>query len=176
VRKARRRGRLSAAAALAVALIGGCTTTARLGAADDIHAFLVAIRDDDKAGFNAHVDRSALKAELRDRLVADAIHRDAGLGALAAMIGAPLVDVAVDKLVQPEVFRAAAEAAGYSPEKPLPGTLQIAESLRAIDDAHVCIARTRASPCIFTFTDEDGVWRLTALEVDPALVRKVLKS
>lgn len=166
--------RLLAIAALT--LLAACASTARLSAADDIHAFLIAIRDDDKAGFNAHVDRPALTAELRDKLVAGAMRQDAGLGALAAAIGAPLADIAVDKLVQPEVFRVVAESAGYSPDKPLPGALQIAESLRTIDLDHVCVARTRTSPCIFIFTDEDGAWRLTSIEADPALFRKLLKG
>ncbi len=169
-----RRARVLLAAA--AGLLAACASTARLSAADDIHAFLLAIRDDDKAAFNAHVDRPALKAELQDRLVAEAARQDSGLGALAAALGAPLVDVAVDHLVQPEVFRAVAERAGYSPSKPLPGAIQIAEGLRAIDADHVCVARARDAPCIFTFTDEDGVWRLTAIEADPALIRKLLKS
>ncbi len=101
-----RRARVLLAAA--AGLLAACASTARLSAADDIHAFLLAIRDDDKAAFNAHVDRPALKAELQDRLVAEAARQDSGLGALAAALGAPLVDVAVDHLVQPEVFRAVA--------------------------------------------------------------------
>ena len=51
------------AAALALA---GCATANRLGAANDVHALLVAIRDDDQAGFDAHVDRNALKEQLQD--------------------------------------------------------------------------------------------------------------
>ncbi len=149
-----------------VALLGACASTARLSAAGDIHAFLVAIRDDDKTTFNAHVDRPALKAQLRDKLVADAGRRDPGLGALAAALGPPLVDVAVDKLVQPEVFREVAEGLGYSPDKPLPGSLSIAEALRPIDDTHVCVVRKKDAPCIFVFADEGGVWRLTAFEGD----------
>ena len=167
-------GRTIAVAALA--LLAACASTARLGAGDDIHAFMVAIRDDDKVGFNAHVDRGALKAELRDKLVADATRQDAGLGMLAAALGPPLVDVAVDRLVQPEVVRTVAEQAGYSPAKPLPGAIQIAEGLRTTDADHVCVARTRTAPCIFIFTDEDGVWRLTSIQADPALLHKLLKG
>jgi hypothetical protein len=149
-----------------VALLGACASTARLSAAGDIHAFLVSIRDDDKTAFNAHVDRPALKAQLRDKLVADAARRDAGLGALAAALGPPLVDVAVDKLVQPEIFREVAEELGYAADKPLPGSLAIAEALRPIDDTHVCVVRKKDAPCIFVFADEGGVWRLTAFEGD----------
>lgn len=172
----RARPSLAVLGAIGAAMLAGCLATARLSAADDIHAFLVAIRDGDQTAFNLHVDRSALRTELRDKLVAEAARRDAGLGALAAALGPALVDVAVDKLVQPQVFRLVAETAGYSPDKPLPGAVQIAEGLRSLDDAHVCVARTRSAPCIFTFADEGGVWRLTAIEADPALLRKLLKG
>ena len=160
----------------ALALVSACTSAARLGAAGDIHAFLVAIRDDDKAAFNAHVDRAALKAQLRDKLAADAARRDPALGALAVALGPPLVDVAVDKLVQPEFFREAAEALGYSPDKPLPNSFAIAEALRPIDEAHVCVVRKKDAPCIFIFTDEQGVWRLTAFEGAQDLFRRALKD
>jgi hypothetical protein len=149
-----------------VALLGGCASTARLSAAGDVHAFLVSIRDDDKASFNAHVDRPALKGQLSGRLVAEAARRDTGLGALAAALGPPLVDVAVDKLVQPGVFREVAEELGYAPDKPLPSSLAIAEALRPIDEDHVCVVRKKDSPCLFVFANEDGVWRLTAFEGD----------
>jgi hypothetical protein len=161
---------------LAAMLLAACTASARLSAADDIHAFLVSIRDDDKTAFDAHVDRPALKAQLRDKLAADAAKRDAGLGVLAAALGPPLVDLAVDKLVQPEVFREAADALGYAPDKPLPSAFAIAEALRSIDDTHVCVARKKDAPCIFIFTDEDGTWRLTAFQADDALFRRALRG
>jgi hypothetical protein len=161
---------------LAAMLLTACTATARLSAAGDIHAFLVSIRDDDKTAFNAHVDRRALKAQLRDKLVADAAKRDPGLAVLAAALGPPLVDLAVDKLVQPGVFREAADAFGYAPDKPLPSDFAIAEGLRSIDETHVCVARKKDAPCIFIFTDEDGTWRLTAFQADDALFRRALKG
>jgi hypothetical protein len=160
-----RASRILAIGALA-ALLGACASTARLSAAGDVHAFLVSIRDDDKATFDAHVDRAALKAQLRDRLVADAARRDAALGVIAAALAPPLVDVAVDKLVQPEVFRVVAEELGYAPDRPPPGDFAIAEALKPIDDTHVCIVRKKDAPCIFVFADEGGVWRLTAFEGD----------
>jgi hypothetical protein len=159
----------------ALVMLSACTATAPLSAAGDVHAFLVSIRDDDKAAFNAHVDRKALKAQLRDKLAADAARRDPALGALAVALGPPLIDVAVDKLVQPEFFRETAEVLGYSPDKPLPSSLAIAEALRPIDGDHVCVTRKKDAPCIFIFTDEDGVWRLTGIEAAD-LVRRALKD
>ena len=51
-------------------LLAACATANRVGAANDIHALLTAIRDDDRAAFDARVDRDALKAEMSTRALA----------------------------------------------------------------------------------------------------------
>lgn len=164
------RVRLTLIAALAI-LVQACAATTQLSAGSDIHAFLLSIRDDDQAEFDAHIDRAALKTQLRAKLIVDATSRGGDLGALAAVVGRPLVDFAVDNLVQPEVFRAAAAEFGYSPDRPIPNTLVIAEALKPIDADHVCITRKHDGPCVFDFTNEGGVWRLTAFEGDRSLLR-----
>ena len=148
-----------------------CGVTTQLGAAGDIHAFLIAIRDDDKPVFDAHVDRDALKAQLRARLIADAARDQSGLGAIAAVLSRPLVEVAVDELVQPEVFQAVAEYLGYSRQTPVPGQIVIAEALKPIDADNVCVTRKRNGPCVLVFRNEGGVWRLVAFEGDAKLLR-----
>ena len=45
--------------------LASCATTEGLSAAGDVHALLVSIRDNDKAAFDAHVDRKALEAQLQ---------------------------------------------------------------------------------------------------------------
>jgi hypothetical protein len=162
--------RLALITALAV-MAQACAATTQLSAGNDIHAFLLSIRDSDQSSFDAHIDRPALKAQLRAKLIADAARQSNDLGALAAVVGRPLVNFAVDNLVQPEVFRAAAAELGYSPDRPIPNTLVIAEALKPIDDSHVCVAKKRDGPCIFDFTNEGGVWRLTAFEGDRSLLR-----
>ena len=164
------RVRLAVVIALAI-LAQACAATTQLSAGSDVHAFLVSIRDDDQAAFDAHVDRAALKAQLHAKLIADATRRSNGLGALAAAIGQPLVDFAVDQLVQPEVFRAAAAEFGYSPDRPIPNTLVIAQALRPIDADHVCVVKKHDGPCIFDFVNEGGTWRLAAFEGDRSLLR-----
>jgi Protein of unknown function (DUF2939) len=164
------RFRLVIVIALAI-LAQACAGATQISAGSDIHAFLLSIRDDDQAAFDAHIDRPALKRQLRAKLIVDASRRSDDLGALAAVVGRPLVDFAVDNLVQPEVFRAAAAEFGYSPDRPIPSTLVIAEAIRPIDDDHVCVPRKRDGPCVFDFTNEGGVWRLTAFEGDASLLR-----
>ncbi len=164
------RAKLALILGLAI-LAQACAATTQLSAGADIHAFLLSIRDDDQASFDAHVDRAALKVQLRGKLIAEASRRSDDLGALAAVVGRPLVDFAVDNLVQPEVFRAAAAELGYSRDRPIPNTLVIAQALKPIDDTHICVVRKRDGPCIFDFTQEASVWRLTAFEGDRSLLR-----
>ena len=154
---------------VALALVAsGCATVPRFEAAGDIHDFLSAIRDGDKARFDAHVDRPALKAQLKSRLIADqaSAHGEASWQALGALLAGPLVDVGVDTLVQPTTFRAEALRLGYSPDRPLPNRLEITSALRQIDAGHVCIVTHREGPCTLVFRDEDGVWRLIGYEGD----------
>ena len=53
---------------LALAL-ASCATTSRLDAAGDVHDLLVSIRDNDKAAFERHIDRPALRRNIEGRLV-----------------------------------------------------------------------------------------------------------
>jgi hypothetical protein len=55
--------------------LSACATVDRVDAAGDVHDLLVAIRDNDRATFDAHVDRRALKAEIEARLVDEARNR-----------------------------------------------------------------------------------------------------
>jgi hypothetical protein len=159
---------------LAALALGACATVQSYDAAGDVHALLIAIRDQDKAAFDAHVDRPALKSQLRARLMAGFLRQgDAkgDAGALGVMLAGPLVDIAVDALVQPSVFLAVAEAKGYSPSRPIPGRAAIAAAIRPLGEGRVCVFTKRDGPCVLDFQDEGGVWRLVAFEGDPGMLR-----
>ena len=78
------------------AALASCATATRLDAAGDVHALLIAIRDNDKAAFNAHVDRQALKASIEARLVGEAekATKDENLRALGALAAPYLAEAA----------------------------------------------------------------------------------
>jgi hypothetical protein len=152
-------------------LASACAGIGRYDAAGDVHALLIAIRDGDARAFNAHVDRPTLKQQLRARLMDQANRRGGGLGALGAVLAGPLIDVAVDALVQPDVFRAVGEAMGYSPDVPIPNRVAIASLLRRLDDDRVCAPIKSNGPCLLVFRNEDGVWRLTGFDGDIAMLR-----
>lgn len=155
-------GRLLVGAAAAAAMLSACATVPRYRAADDVHALLVSIRDGDRTRFEAHVDRPALKIQLRARVIAQAA--GGRWGALGAALAGPLVDFGVDALVRPEVFRAEAVRLGYDPNTPLPGTLRIAALIKPLGDGRACVQEYRGGPCVLSFNDQGGVWRLTGYE------------
>lgn len=152
---------------LAAALIlANCATVDRYDAARDVHALLVSIRDDDRATFEAHVDRAALKRQIEARLIAETRRPELSKewGALGALLAQPLADVAGEALVQPRVFRSIAAQYGYTPDKPIPGPLAIGGALKPVGEGQVCATRKKDGPCLLTFTRQDGVWRLSGFE------------
>jgi hypothetical protein len=154
-------------------LASACATTQRIEAGGDVHALLIAIRDDDHASFDAHVDRVALEHELEARLLDRTQQPQASdtVKALGALLARPLAQLAGDTLIRPKVFRAVAEYYGYRPQVPIPSQLEIAEALRALPDGRVCAAKSHKGPCLITFADEDGTWRLVSFDGDISLLR-----
>ncbi|MFD1191408.1 DUF2939 domain-containing protein [Phenylobacterium conjunctum] len=153
--------------------LSACATAQRLSAANDVHALLVSIRDNDSAAFEAHVDRKALKREIEARLVDRTRTAQGGDGwkALGVILAPALADIAGDSLVQPKVFRSVAEYYGYKPSTPIPGAVAIAGSLKAMPDGRVCATRKRDGPCMLVFTQTDGTWKLSGFEGDISMLR-----
>ena len=143
-----------------------CSTIPRFEAANDLHAFLVSIRDGDRAEFDAHVDRPALKEQLRSRLLTESAHASGALSAssFGALLAGPLVDFGVDTLVRPDVFRAIAVEVGYAPDRPIPSTLAIAQFVRPLDSDRACVFTKKNGPCVLVFKDEAGIWKLIGFE------------
>ena len=148
---------------LAVAcLLAGCAATDRYGAAGDVHALMIAIRDNDHAAFDAKVDRRAIEARLQVAMIsrAKAARLSPELTLLGAWLAGPASEVAGDVLVQPSVFRDVAYYYGYRPDMPIPNRLALATALTALPDGRVCATMRKNGPCLVTFAHEDGVWRL----------------
>ena len=168
----KRAGAAVASLSLAALSLAGCATTERISAAPDVHALMVAIRDDDRAAFDAHVDRPALEGEIQALILRRAAAPDAppAVKAAALLLSGPMAGVAGDVFIRPSVFRAVAEYYGYRPGQPLPGDFAIAEMLRGLPGGQVCAAR-RHGGCLVTFADEDGVWRMVGFDGDLAMLR-----
>lgn len=156
--------------AVIVLTLAGCATASRFDAAGDVHDLLVAIRDNDKAAFDAHVDRKALKRSIESRMTREAEHADMddGWRAAAALLAPSLADIAGEALIRPDVFRAAARHYGYTPDQPLPNRIAISSALKALPDGRVCATKKKDGPCLLVFTQQDGVWKLSGFEGDLA--------
>ena len=152
----------------AALLLSACASVQRLDAANDVHALLLSIRDDDQTAFDAHVDRPALEQELQAKLQARLEKR---MGGLAGLFGPSLVQAAGDVLIQPQVFKLVAEQYGYTPSTRIPGPVAIAGALKPLPDGRVCATRKKDGPCLLTFTKEAGVWKLTGFEGDTSMLR-----
>lgn len=160
-----------ALAAAASLLTSACATGERLSAASDVHALLVSIRDNDRAAFDAHVDRPALEGELQAVIVqrAKASNLPGSLQGLGLLASGPLSHAAAGMVLRPDVFRAVADYYGYRPDQPLPGVLSLSAVLSPLPDGRVCARERRSGPCLMTFADEGGVWKLVAVDVSRAL-------
>lgn len=156
---------------IALALtLAACATAQKLGAANDVHALLVSIRDNDSAAFDAHVDHDALKQQLQAQLD-QRIGQSRTARQLAALLGPQVVEFADQALIQPKTFRMVAEQYGYRPETTIPNVIVIAQVLKPLPDGRVCATKKKDGPCMLVFTKEQGVWKLSSFEGDFSMLR-----
>lgn len=151
--------------------LSACATGERLSAASDVHSLLVSIRDNDRHGFDAHIDRPALEGEIQDVMVlqSKATGVGEGLTGLSILASGPLSRVAAGVVLRPEVFRAIADYYGYNPEQPLPGAVRLAAALTPVSGGRVCAKDARTGVCLLTFAQEAGSWRLVAFDASSVL-------
>lgn len=157
---------------LAVLSLAACATVQRLPAAGDVHALLIAIRDNDQAKFDSLVDRRALDRQIGSILVEKVAAKDSKYGALASLLAPSLAKQAGDMFIQPEVFHAVAEHYGYTSATKIPNIIYIAQALRPLPDGRVCAMTKKDGPCLLDFTKaEDGRWKLSGFEGDTSMLR-----
>jgi hypothetical protein len=154
----------------AVLTLAACATAQKLGAANDVHALLVAIRDNDSQTFDAHVDHDALKKQLQAYLQSR-VANSKQLKGLAGLLGPSVVDFADEALIQPKTFRLVAEQYGYKSDAKIPNPLVIAQVLKQLPDGRVCATKAKDGPCVLMFTKEQGVWKLSSFEGDFSTLR-----
>ncbi|THD60716.1 DUF2939 domain-containing protein [Phenylobacterium sp.] len=158
------------ALAAAVLALSACATAQKIGAAGDVHALLISIRDNDRAAFDAHVDHAALKAQLQST-IEDQLGKSKSMKGLAALLGPSTLDLADQLLVQPKTFRLVAEQYGYRADTQIPGPIVISQALKTLPDGRVCATKKKDGPCLLMFTKEQGVWKLTGFEGDSSMLR-----
>ena len=154
VRRMLRRGGL-AALCLLLPLVAGCGVDVRADAAQGVARFLDAVRRDDRAGFEAAIDRPAVRADLRDQL-AD-LARANGLD-----VEGGASEFALDRMITPEAFRLVEAKTGQA--MPVaPTAAQVALLMHVQDRKHVCLGEPVQGHCLLAFAKRRGTWRLVGM-------------
>lgn len=155
--------RTPARLAVQAALLLVCACGARdpvKAATPDVQGLLAALQAGDARGFEAHLDRPALRADLR-RQVAGVGHAN-GLD----VEGGPS-DLALDRRIDPAALRLVRQGTDQ-PLAAAPSPGQTAALLKAVDHDHVCL-RDPAQRCLLMFARETAGWRLTAMPAQPGV-------
>jgi hypothetical protein len=161
------RGCFVAAAAVLALGLSGCSMGVRADASKDIAAFLKAAHQGDRKGFEAGLDRPALRSDLRDQIA------DLGRNNTLDVDGGPS-EFAIDRMISPRAFRLVEAQTGRAlPEAPTPAQVQLL--MTVTDRSHVCIRNPAREPCVLRFAKAKGQWRLVGMpatdlkiEVQPA--------
>lgn len=148
--------RIAALAALVLAAQACSRKPQEPGAADAAQALLAAAWSGDDKGFEAQIDRPALRADLRRQLMAVA-----QANALAVEGGAS--DQALDRMITPDAFRMVQTTTG-EPLAAAPSHAQAAALLRPAGSERACIQGAAPQPaCLLTFAKEKAGWRLVGM-------------
>jgi hypothetical protein len=149
--------RVAALAALVLAA-PGCAGKSPLhpAAADAAQALMAAAWSGDVQGFEARIDRPAVRADLRRQLqaVAQANH-------LAVEGGAS--DAALDRMITPEAFHLVAAESGQ-PLAAAPTRAQADALVKPAGKDRACVqGAAPEQSCLLTFAREKDGWRLVAM-------------
>ena len=148
-----RRARAALTLMLAL-LLGACGAAVRRDAADDVQAFLDAVRADDVRAIETHLDRKALRADLKAQLLDMPEVAD-----LHAQLGGGVGDVAVDRMIVPQVAMLARD--GPLVAAPEPEPTAVARQLKVVDRRRVCLVDPGVRDlCLLTFAKQGKAWKL----------------
>jgi hypothetical protein len=154
------RGRRGSVAAVALGLaVAGCGVGVKGDAAADIAAFLKAARVGDRSTFEAHLDRSLTRDDLRAQL-----QELPGVRDLQAQLGETMGEGALDRLISPDAVRRLQATADptLSGEDPA----QLKPVLKAVGKGRVCVRdREVKERCLLTFEEVDKTWKLVGMHV-----------
>ncbi|HEX8233989.1 MAG TPA: DUF2939 domain-containing protein [Caulobacteraceae bacterium] len=150
-----------------VSALGGCEQVqSRYGAAEGVRAFFLAVQQKDRAAFERHVDRQALRENLRGQVA-----REAGGDPRIATVLQNLPASAVDQMIRPETFQLGVKRMGMSTDR-VPTAAEIAVMLKMRGEDRACLGDPRvADQCLMTFERRGQDWKLVALDTAQVRVR-----
>jgi hypothetical protein len=147
---------VAALAALVLSAQGCARKPSQSGAADTAQALLTAAWTGDAKGFEAAIDRPAVRADLRRQLM-----QVAQANTLSVEGGAS--DAALDRMITPDSFRMV-EANTGQPLPAAPSRGQAGALLKPLAKDRACVTAQAPDPtCLLTFAKEKGGWRLVGM-------------
>lgn len=155
-----------ASALLALGLsIAGCGGGKKDGdATAAAEALLAAVQTGDAKSFEAHLDRAALRADLRGQLQAVA-------AASALDVAGGPADFALDRMIAPEAFHLVRSQDGAQMTTP-PTIGQVAPLMTTTGKDRACLHDLAAPQrCLLTFARGDKGWRLVAMPAADLRIR-----
>jgi hypothetical protein len=146
-----------AAVAALMVLAQGCTRKPEQRAETrSVQALLASAWSDDARGFEAVIDRSALRADLREQLL-----EVARANMLAVEGGAS--DAVLDRMITPHAFRLVQAQTG-APLTAAPTLAQTAALLKPLGKDRVCLHdQTPQQTCLLTLAREKDQWRMVGM-------------
>jgi hypothetical protein len=148
--------RIAAAAAILLNLAACGRSAPAAQAAPEAQSLLAAVWTGDSEAFEAGLDRAALRADLRQRLL-----QVAQANSLAIEGGAS--DAALDRMISPSAFKLVAAGTG-APLSEAPTRAQTAAMMRDLGKDRACLHDlTPEQGCVLTFARQAGHWRLVAM-------------
>ena len=147
---------VAALAALMVMAQGCARKPEQRAETSAVQALLASAWSDDPQRFEAVIDRTAIRADLREQLL-----RVAQANMLAVEGGAS--DAALDRMITPGAFRLV-EAQTGAPLRAAPTLAQTAALLKPLGKDRVCLHdQTPQERCLLTFAKVKDDWRLVAM-------------
>ncbi|HEX2559728.1 hypothetical protein [Phenylobacterium sp.] len=141
-------------------ILSACGKDAKVDAAEDVRALLVAAEAGDSEAFEAGIDREKLKADLRVQVREAA--REQGID-----IGGPS-DAALDRMIGPDALRVARSG----PAAATPTAAEIAETLEVQDKTRACLRAPGAEDgCALTFEKQGERWKLIGVQTSRLVPR-----
>lgn len=142
---------------IALVLLGACSQAPSKDAAGAVQGFLAAAAAGDTAGFEAAVDRPAVRADLRRQLVAVAQANGVEVD------GGPS-DPALDRMIAPDAVRQVETPQGAT-------AVELAPLLKKLPNGQVCLHDVTAEQtCLLTFARQKAAnrrpaaWRLVGMQ------------
>ncbi|MDB5466267.1 MAG: hypothetical protein JWQ46_1029 [Phenylobacterium sp.] len=134
-------------AALAALSLTACSGKPGQDAAGAVQGFLAAVLTNDRAAFEADIDRAALRRDLRSQIVE--MGRAAGL----EVDGGPS-EFTLDRMIGPDNFHLVQAETGAPLATP-PTLEQVRAMLQPVDGAHVCLhGPPPQQACVLTFENQ----------------------